>query len=181
MKILVCIDAQEDFTRGALRNEEAIKTIPNLVEKVKTYTEDYNSYVFFTRDTHNQNYMLTLEGKKLPVPHCIRDTEGWNIIKEIYYDYVKKGIIVDKYTFGSTILPIQIDNLANELGDVIEEIEIIGYCTDICVISNALMIKAHFPNIPITVDASCCAGVTPEKHKAALEVMKSCQIDVINE
>jgi nicotinamidase-related amidase len=180
MKILVCIDAQEDFTRGTLRNEEAIKTIPNLVEKVKTYTEEHNSYVVFTKDTHNYNYMLTLEGKKLPVPHCIRNTEGWNLIKELN-EYSEKGIIVDKYTFGSTILPIQIDNLANEFGNIIEEIEIVGYCTDICVISNALIIRAHFPNIPITVDASCCAGVTPEKHKAALEVMKSCQIDVINE
>ena len=170
MKVLIIVDMQNDFITGALGNTEAQAIVPNVVEKVKRFEGD----IYFTRDTHFDDYMDTLEGKKLPVPHCINNTEGWSIIKELK-DYACncKGI-VDKFTFGYK-------DWRDIFGLNEFEFELCGVCTDICVISNALALRMFYPDVKITVDASCCAGTTPEKHKAALEVMKSCQIEVIND
>lgn len=176
-KILIVVDMQNDFVSGSLGSPEAQAIVPNVVEKVKHWNGD----VYFTRDTHFDNYMNSLEGKKLPVPHCIKDTNGWSIIKELN-DYacnrtelVTCKKIIDKYTFGYN------EWVTHFAACEEKEFELCGLCTDICVISNALALRMFYPNAKITVDASCCAGVTPEKHAAALEVMKSCQIDVINE
>lgn len=176
-KILIVVDMQNDFITGALGSAEAQAIVPNVVEKVKKFEGD----IYFTRDTHFDNYINTLEGKKLPVPHCIKDTEGWSIIKELN-DYacnrtesVTCKRIIDKYTFGYSEWVMHFAACEEK------EFELCGVCTDICVISNALALRMLYPDAKITVDASCCAGVTPEKHAAALEVMKSCQIEVINE
>ena len=168
MKFLIVVDMQVDFIKGSLGSELATAIVPNVVEKVK----NFDGKVIFTRDTHFEDYMQTQEGRKLPVPHCIKDTEGWQICEELQ-PYVET--VIDKVTFGSVELP----QLLKEFGETIEEIELCGLCTDICVVSNALILKASFPDIPFVVDSACCAGVTPEKHEAALEVMRSCQIDVI--
>lgn len=173
-KILVIVDVQNDFVDGSLGTQEAVNIIPNLIEKIKAWDGD----IIVTKDTHAENYLETAEGKKLPVEHCIDGTDGHGINKDVFSELLYTGInfsTLTKRTFGSTALPEIIRGID------IESIELVGLCTDICVISNALILKAHYPEIPIIVDASCCAGVTPEKHKAALEVMKSCQIDVIGE
>ncbi len=171
-KALVVVDMQNDFVIDALRNEEGIKIVPNVVYKVKDAIEN-GVNVIFTRDTHFDNYMETQEGKHLPVIHCIKDTKGWEIIDDLK-PFVDK--VIDKPTFGSVELAEELKKIDN-----LEEVELIGLCTDICVISNALLVKANFPNIPIKVDASCCAGVTPESHENALKAMKSCHIDIVNE
>ncbi|MCM1324332.1 MAG: cysteine hydrolase [Acetobacter sp.] len=178
MKILIVVDMQNDFVSMALGTPEAQVIVPEVVKKIEEYKNDKSNFIVFTRDTHYSNYMETLEGKKLPVPHCIVGSEGWNIIPEIKID--ENSLIVDKKTFGYEKWEGLFDAF-NIYYSQIDEIELCGLCTDICVISNALILRALYPNKPITVDAKCCAGVTPEKHKAALEVMKSCQIDVINE
>lgn len=188
MKVLVLVDLQNDFIDGALGSPEAQAIVPNVVNKLRN-TNMEETLVLFTKDTHYDDYLKTFEGQNLPVEHCIENTPGWCIKKEIssVVDhtyarllYSSKKIInsrVYKNTFGS-------DDLREFLidqKDYIEEIEFCGLCTDICVVSNVLMARQTLPNTKIVVDASCCAGVTPEKHKAALEVMKSCQIEVINE
>ena len=192
MKVLVIVDMQTDFISGSLGTPEAQAIVPNVVEKLRNH-KNTDTVVLFTKDTHFNNYMETVEGKKLPVPHCIEGTEGWTIDREIhnefkrgnYATYSSEDVIngrILKHTFGSYDLVNVIHDLElNIKNDCIEEIELCGVCTDICVISNALLIKNAFPDVPIVVDASCCAGVTPEKHAAALEVMKSCQIEVIGE
>lgn len=171
-KVLIVVDMQNDFVTGVLGTPEARAIVPNIKAKIEEYKK--NGWdVIFTQDTHYENtYMDTLEGKKLPVPHCIYETDGWNVIPELE-DQEAHHLL--KLTFGLECWPIFIDD------DGYEEIELVGVCTDICVVSNALALRMYYPNTIITVDASCCAGVTPEKHKAALEVMKSCQIDVIGE
>lgn len=171
MKILVVIDMQNDFVSGALGTPEARAIVPNVKARVESNEFDT---IIYTKDTHPINYLDSFEGKRLPVSHCIRDTEGWEIIPELQTD----GEIVEKPTFGSYKL---IDTLDNYFagGQRFEEIEFCGLCTDICVVSNALMVRAAYPNVPITVRANCCAGVTPELHEATLRVMESCQIDVI--
>lgn len=173
-KILLVIDMQNDFIDGALGTKEAEAIVNKVVDKIKSYNV---KDVFATLDTHGENYLETQEGKKLPIPHCIYPTEGWEL-----HPNIRKLIFPFKYfyktTFGSTILAEKMLKLS-EAEPI--EIEIVGLCTDICVISNALLIKAVLPEVPITVDASCCAGVTPESHRAALETMKMCQINVINE
>lgn len=181
MKALIVIDMQNDFISGALGTKEAQAIVDKVVEKVNSYKPEA---VFFTRDTHYENYMETQEGKFLPVPHCISRTYGWEVINELKntdaYQFENNwGIknIIDKISFGYS----QWAESLIQRGLPITEIELVGVCTDICVISNALILKALFHELPITVDASCCAGVTPEKHVAALEVMKSCQINVIGE
>lgn len=188
MKILCLIDLQNDFIDGSLGSVEAQAIVPNVVEKVKNIDKE-NTLILFTKDTHYDDYLETLEGKMLPVKHCIENTPGWCINKEIssvvdntdgYLYYSSDTIIhsrIYKNTFGSDILREFLLEHENE----INEIEFCGLCTDICVVSNVLMARQTLPNTKITVDASCCAGVTPKKHKAALEVMKSCQINVINE
>lgn len=173
-KTLIVIDMQHDFIDGALGTKEAQAIVPNVKKKIEEYRERGDN-IIFTRDTHFSNYLETNEGKNLPVKHCIRGTHGWQISDSlgncVGYD------IIDKTTFG------YIDwnkNLSMyEMGK--NDIEIVGLCTDICVVSNALILKATFPDIDITVDASCCAGVTSESHKAALTTMKMCQINVIGE
>ena len=171
-KILVIVDMQNDFVDGALGSKEAVAAVPAVVKK----TEGFDGEIFVTYDTHRENYLKTAEGKKLPVPHCIKGTEGW----ELYPDVLKalagrKYTKVEKVTFGSVDLPRLIKN---KVGKEEFSVEVIGLCTDICVVSNALILKANFPEAPVIVDPACCAGVTPEKHEAALETMRSCQIEV---
>ena len=168
-KILVVVDMQNDFIDGALGTAEAVAIVPY----VKSLIEGFDGRVFFTRDTHFENYMETEEGKNLPVPHCIKGTEGWKIRAEL--DVLRRTEAIDKLTFGSREL---VDVLSRE-GEI-ESITFVGLCTDICVISNAILVKSFYPEIPLTVDARGCAGVTPESHARALEAMRMCQIRVIN-
>lgn len=178
MKILLVIDMQNDFLEGALRNEEGIKIIPNVVNKINEYKKN-NDLIIATRDTHQANYMETQEGKNLPVVHCIEGTAGWEINDKVKYA-LGDVLVFDKPTFGSVDLASYLydeyNGIENEL-----EIELVGVCTDICVISNALLIKANLPEAKISLDASCCAGVTVDSHNAAINAMKSCQINVIGE
>lgn len=171
-KILIVVDMQKDFVDGSLGTPEAQGIVPNVVKKIK----EFSGSIYVTYDTHEANYMETAEGKKLPVPHCIEGTDGWELdinIQKALED--KEFIPIKKPTFGSVDLPqIIADN--HDVNNI--EIELIGLCTDICVISNALLLKANFPDITISVDKNCCAGVTPEKHNSAIDVMASCQIDV---
>ena len=175
-KILVVIDMQNDFIDGALGTPEAVAIVENVKAKILSYPKEN---VFATRDTHHQYYMDTQEGRNLPVPHCIRGTDGWQIRPEIA-ELIFPDHIVDKPTFGSTQLAKLMEVLERREEDGIE-IELVGLCTDICVVSNALLLKAAMPEMPISCDASCCAGVTPAKHEAALETMRSCQIKIIND
>lgn len=180
MKFLFVIDMQNDFIDGALGTPEALAIVPAVKNKIKKYCES-GDYVIFTRDTHHPNYLETLEGKNLPIEHCIKGTSGWQIRDELEANH-ELFHIVDKYTFGyydwftyiANMLPDQLEE-----GEYLESIEIVGLCTDICVISNAMILKSLFTETPIIVDSSCCAGVTPESHKNALEAMKMCQITVI--
>ena len=169
-EILIVVDMQNDFIDGALGTTEAVAIVPY----VKSLIENFDGKVFFTRDTHFENYMQTQEGRNLPVPHCIKGTDGWQIRSEL--DALRKTEAIDKLTFGSS-------ELAAILGkeERIDGITFVGLCTDICVISNAMVVKAFYPEVPLTVDAKGCAGVTPESHERALEAMKTCQIRVINE
>lgn len=171
-KILIVIDVQNDFVTGSLGTPEAQAIIPNVVKKVEEY-RSRDDVVIFTADTHYDNYLDTQEGEKLPVPHCIVGTPGYEIIPELHAEVSSLEKVYPKETFGYRwdICPWM------ECYDV----EIIGLVADICVITNALGIKTCYPEVEVTVDASCCAGTTPDKHKAALEVMKSCQINVIGE
>ena len=168
--ILVVIDMQNDFIDGALGTKEAVAIVPKVEEKIK----NFDGPVLFTRDTHETNYMETQEGKHLPVPHCIRGTDGWQIRKEL--DALRRTEPIDKVTFGSTELAEKLAAMNAE--EEVERITFVGLCTDICVISNALLAKAFLPETPIYVDAACCAGVTPKSHENSLEAMKMCQIHV---
>lgn len=172
-KLLIVVDIQKDFVDGALGTPEAVAIVPGAAEKIK----NFDGEIFVTFDTHYKNYLSTAEGKKLPVEHCIKDTPGWRLDKNIA-EALKGRIytLVFKNTFGSKDLPDLIKEVVK--GEEFE-IELIGLCTDICVVSNALYLKANFPECEISVDSSCCAGVTPETHKAALETMRCCQINII--
>lgn len=170
MKILVVVDMQKDFIDGALGTPEAVAIVPY----VKEVIAGFDGKVLFTRDTHFADYMDTQEGRNLPVKHCIKGTPGWEIHPEL--EALRKYDAIDKLTFGSSELP---QVLARE--ENIESITFIGLCTDICVISNAMITKAFFPEVPLFVDAKGCAGVTPESHKNALAAMKMCQITIVNE
>lgn len=171
-KILIVVDMQKDFVDGALGTSEAVGIVDNVVEKAENFDGD----IIVTYDTHFENYMETREGKYLPVPHCIKGTEGWKLNDKVQAAVDKKGFkAIEKPTFGSVILPEYIKENYNPDET---EVEIIGLCTDICVVSNALVLKAAFPEMNITVDSACCAGVTVESHKAALETMKMCQINI---
>ena len=169
-KILIVVDMQNDFIDGALGTKEAVVIVPY----VKDVIGSFDGKVYFTRDTHFENYMETQEGANLPVPHCIKDTDGWQIRAEL--DALRRTEAIDKLTFGSSAL---VDVLKAEKD--IESITFVGLCTDICVISNAMVVKAFFPEVPLIVDAKGCVGVSPESHKRALEAMKVCQIKVIND
>ena len=173
--ILVAVDLQKDFISGALGTKEAEAIVPAAAARIRECREA-GAEVFATLDTHEADYLQTREGRRLPVPHCIRNTEGWQpdpVIREALGDCT----LVEKPTFGSVRLPELIRNRIGTDEDV--TIELLGLCTDICVVSNALLLKAAFPEAEIRVNSACCAGVTPEKHRAALETMASCQIDIL--
>lgn len=179
MKLLVVVDMQNDFIDGALGTPEAQSIVPNVIRKVEQYRKDPNGVIIYTADTHNENYLETQEGKKLPVPHCIHPSKGWMIPEEIY---TLNAPIILKKTFGAENLPnylTSIERICEKEKGAIEAIEFVGLCTDICVISNVMIAKSVYPEVPIIVDSSCCAGVTPESHTRALEAMKMCQIEVI--
>ncbi|MCD8217220.1 MAG: cysteine hydrolase [Clostridiales bacterium] len=171
MKLLVVVDMQKDFVDGALGTAEAVSIVPKVRDKIlKCRAEGWT--VVFTRDTHTEDYLETQEGKNLPVVHCVKGTPGWEIVPELP---VEDSRIFDKVTFGSMELAQYAAGLSN-----LEAIQLIGLCTDICVISNALLLKAALPEVPISVDEECCAGVTPESHKNALAAMEACQIKIEN-
>lgn len=174
MDILVVVDMQNDFIDGALGTKEAVEIVPKVVEKIQSF----EGRVLFTRDTHEEDYLETQEGKNLPVVHCVRGTKGWELNPKI--EEVRKESPIDKPAFGSTVLgqvlKTQDEELKKQGQKGIESVTLVGLCTDICVISNAMLVKAFLPEVPVIVDAKCCAGVTPESHKNALEAMKMCQI-----
>lgn len=179
MKVLVVVDMQNDFVTGSLGTDEAKKIVPRVAEKIRWAR--MNAYrVVFTQDTHTENYLDTSEGKALPIPHCVVGTEGFDIVPELLYG-IDNPDIFRKSTFGSRTLSSDLSFEYFIDGHQFDEVIFTGVCTDICVISNALMLKTDMPGIPITVDASCCAGTSPEMHRKALDVMKSCQINIINE
>lgn len=172
-KILIVVDMQKDFVDGALGTAEAVAIVPRVAEKIRSFDGD----VIVTLDTHGEDYMNTSEGRNLPVPHCIRGTAGWEPDTQIQAALDKRVYtVIEKPTFGSVELPDFIRDNYDADGF---EIELVGLCTDICVVSNALLLKANFPEAPIIADASLCAGVTPESHEAALLTMKMCQIEII--
>ena len=171
--VLVVVDMQNDFIDGALGTKEAVAIVDNVRKKI----EGFEGTVLFTRDTHYEDYMDTQEGSNLPVPHCIKGTKGWEIREEL--EALRTTEAIDKITFGSSKLPEVLHKMHEE--NPIESITFVGLCTDICVISNVMVTKAFLPEVPIIVDAACCAGVTPESHKNALGAMKVCQVKVENE
>ena len=197
MKVLVVVDVQNDFITGSLGTPEAQAIVHKVCEKIV----NWDGEIIFTQDTHFKNYLETQEGKNLPVGHCVRNTDGWKIWDEVigalkYKTNKRSGLlpprhnetpqkygyrVFEKDTFGSYDLMDSVSRIKCLNAENISEIQLVGLCTDICVISNALMLKSFFPEVPIVVDASCCAGVTPESHKNALEAMKMCQIEIINE
>lgn len=171
MKVLIVVDMQKDFTTGVLGNPETASVVERAAKYIRNFrTNQPDGKIIATLDTHSSDYMNTQEGRNLPVPHCMRGSDGWQIVPEI--DAVLGNCIrLEKITFGATDLPFAVGRDEN-----IEEIQLIGVCTDICVISNAMILKAAFPEVPIKVIADCCAGVTPESHRTALDAMKTCQI-----
>lgn len=171
--VLVVVDMQNDFVDGALGTKEA----EAIVDRVAAKIAGFEGRIYATLDTHGEDYLETAEGKKLPVSHCIRGTKGWQLNEKVQSALSERGYeAVEKPTFGSLALVERLRELKEQ-----EEIrvELAGLCTDICVVSNALLLKANFPEMEISVDASCCAGVTPQTHGAALETMKMCQIDIL--
>ena len=173
MKLLIVVDMQNDFIDGALGTKEAVGIVDKVKEKIENY-RNCGDMVIFTRDTHGNSYLDTQEGKNLPVEHCIYGTHGWNITDKLD---IRLSEVINKESFGSIYLAEYIDHKY----PTVSEIEVVGLCTDICVISNDMILKAKFPEMLTAVDASCCAGVTPESHMNALAAMKMCQINVINE
>lgn len=191
MKVLIVVDMQKDFVDGALGTPEAQAIVPLVAETIEQMA-DPNTVVIFTKDTHYPDYMITQEGKNLPVPHCIKGTPGHSIVDEVFEAYSCKNykdpwevyplvttnpLRVEKNTFGST----ELQNILYAMHDIeaIEEITLMGLCTGICVLSNAILCKATLPEVPVNVVADCCACVTPESHKTALEAMKLCQINIV--
>lgn len=187
MRVLVVVDVQNDFVTGPLGSITAQTIIPHMRKRIKEYA-DGDTLILFTKDTHDENYGKTLEGVHLPIAHCVRGTPGWSLVKDIstladgYSNFlifsdeevIRSRILKD--TFGS----VKLAEILKQYEKEITDITFMGFCTDICVISNVLLTKAFLPNTRIIVDASCCAGTTLDKHLAALEVMKSCQIDIIH-
>ncbi|MBE5883842.1 MAG: cysteine hydrolase [Lachnospiraceae bacterium] len=171
-KILVVVDMQKDFVDGALGSNEAVAIVDNVVNKIN----EFDGEIIVTYDTHQDDYMDTREGKYLPVPHCIENTDGWQLNDQVEKALVGKGATkLRKPTFGS----VKLVDLLRDVDEKDTEVTLIGLCTDICVVSNAMLLKANYPEMNIVVDASCCAGVTVESHNAALTTMQMCQIDVI--
>lgn len=169
-ELLVVVDMQVDFVTGALGTKEAQEIVENVVSRVQK-AKECGKDIIFTMDTHHQDYLMTQEGRNLPVPHCMKGTEGWMLIPELR-ELTKGCTVLEKPVFGSTALA----HIAGK--NAYENIELIGVCTDICVISNAMILKSTLPEALICVDASCCAGVTVQSHKNALEAMKMCQIEI---
>lgn len=179
MKVLVVVDMQNDFISGSLGTQEAQRIVPRVVQKIT----DFDGVIAVTHDTHDNDYPNTQEGQLLPVPHCIHLTDGWrlqgDILDAIDARSAKTGLPAKTFlkgTFGSVELARWLSEVNQDVG--VESITLIGVCTDICVISNAMLLKAFLPEIPIFVDAACCAGVTPESHKNALSAMACCQIHI---
>lgn len=174
-KYLIVIDMQNDFIDGALGTPEARR----IVDKVVSYARTFDGIVAFTKDTHSETYLATQEGRNLPIPHCIKDTDGWQLIPELEeLRIARHAPVFEKPGFGSLDLArwlVKCDSAAH-----LDAIELCGLCTDICVVSNALTIKTHLPEVPISVDADLCAGVTPATHAAALKTMRCCHINVSN-
>ena len=171
-RYLIIIDMQKDFVTGALGTTEAC----TVVSPLGAYARRFDGKIFFTQDTHHEDYLSTQEGKYLPVKHCLEGTDGWRVVPELEDVFARAEAVFLKPSFGSLELVRELRR-RYELGDV-DAVELVGVCTDICVVSNALLIKAFLPELPVTVLSSLCAGVTPEKHEAALETMRSCQIEV---
>lgn len=176
--VLVVVDMQKDFIDGALGSDMAKTIVNNVNQKIKE-AEKNGDYIIFTRDTHEDNYMETEEGKNLPVPHCIYKTEGWEISKDIYIP--EKAKFINKNTFGSYYLGNFLKDIMENKLVMFDKIELVGLCTDICVLANAVISKTFIPNTHIVVDASCCAGVSAKSHDVALEAMKTLQIEVLNQ
>lgn len=170
MKYLVVVDMQNDFIDGALGSDEAVGIVPNVKDKIETF----EGKIIYTRDTHQEDYMNTQEGRNLPVKHCIEGTDGWQIKDILCTDNM---VVFDKVTFGSVQLGEYLKAQAKK--ETIESITFIGLCTDICVISNAMLTKAFLPETKLIVDSKCCAGVSVESHNNALNAMKVCQIEII--
>ena len=168
MRILIVVDMQKDFIDGALGTPEAVAIVPSVIEKIKEY-ELSGDMIIYTKDTHREDYLTTREGRKLPVSHCIKGTPGHDIPPEIQRGH---ELVFEKLTFGSFELIEYLKEIE------FDEVELIGLCTDICVVSNALLVKAYFPEKEVSVDSACCAGVTPDTHTAALTTMAMCQITV---
>ena len=178
-KILIVVDMQHDFIQGSLGSSDSLNIVENVVKKIESYNER-NDLIIATLDTHTSEYLETLEGKKLPILHCIEGTEGHSLDERIKKSLNANAIYVKKATFGSlrlgNIIEEYLEKANLDAKDI--EIELVGLCTDICVVSNAILLRAMFPNTTISVSSSCCAGTSKERHNASLEVMKSCQIDV---
>ena len=179
MKVLVVVDMQNDFITGPLGTPEAQAIVPKVAQKIRDFD---GGLIVFTKDTHHEDYLTTQEGRNLPVKHCIEGTKGWEVEDSIeaVSDYRKRNracdqVFVCKYGFGANGLAEMLDGFSPD------EIELVGLCTDICVISNAILLKSCLPEVPISVDASCCAGITPASHRNALRAMEMCQIKIINE
>ncbi|MCC8126946.1 MAG: cysteine hydrolase [Clostridiales bacterium] len=168
--ILLVIDMQNDFIDGSLGTSEACQIVPRVVETIREAVTNGDT-IIYTRDTHGSDYSQTQEGRRLPVMHCIRDTQGWQIRDEVFAASQGSAHVVDKPSFGYT-------GWEQVLQGAPDVITMIGLCTDICVASNALILKALYPETQIIVDASCCAGTTPDNHRAALQTMKSCQVEI---
>ena len=179
MDILVVVDMQKDFVDRALGTAEAAAIVPAVADKIRAYAEKGDP-IFVTLDTHGEDYLRTQEGRNLPVVHCVRGTEGWELDDAVAAALPEYAVTVEKPTFGSVKLPELIGEFVAVNGAENVHVEVIGLCTDICVVSNALLLKAFFPEMPISLDAKCCAGVTPQKHAAALDTMASCQIRIDN-
>lgn len=181
MKVLVVVDMQNDFITGSLGTKEAEAIVGKVADRIR----NFNGQVWFTKDTHGEDYMSTQEGGKLPVMHCIKGTDGWELAPELEELIAGGGAVpddtparvIEKPTFGSVALAEALK--AEQEKEPIESILLVGLCTDICVISNAILLKAYMPEVPVQVDASCCAGVTPESHERALSAMESCQIEIL--
>ena len=175
MKVLIVVDMQNDFIDGVLGTPEAVAIVPAVAAKVRKHAES-GEPILYTKDTHYDWYLQSQEGRKLPVPHCIYGTKGHQLHPDVH---ISGSYYADKLTFGLANIGEIVESIAKDRDGVIDEIELVGLCTSICVISNAMILKAYFPEIPIIVDSKCCACVSPETHEAALLAMKTCQIDVI--
>ena len=174
MKAMIGIDMQKDFTTGVLGNPETAAVVKPVVKYIRAFRKaNPDGLVIATLDTHTENYLNTQEGRKLPVPHCIKGTKGWALEKTVQNALGEDAVLVEKVTFGAADLPKIIGKRRK-----IEEFQVIGVCTDICVISNAMILKAAFPEVPVKIIAGCCAGVTPESHETALAAMRACQMEI---